>query len=267
MMKLSVLMSVYGKDDPAHLDQALNSLVTQITRPSEVILVEDGPISSSLKTVIDRYRSELAIESVIMAENCGLAAALNEGLLHCQNDFVARMDSDDVSLPQRFKEQIAFMQSHPDVAISSAWVEERESDMRFVIDVRQVPTDHENIYRFAKRRNPINHPVCIFRKSAVMAVGGYPNIRKAQDYALWALMLVKGYRFANIPKVLLQMRTGRALMARRGLSYYRQEVSILRFQRECGFLGRRDYYINMMVRAFVRMQPPFIMRLMYRYSR
>lgn len=266
-MTLSVLMSVYSKECPAYLDQALKSLSVQSILPSEVVLVEDGSISNELTDVIERYRSALPIKSVRMAGNCGLAMALNEGLKYCENELVARMDSDDISLPERFREQIAFMKSRPDVAVSSAWVDELETDMKSVIDVRRVPIGHEEILRFAKRRNPVNHPVSIFRKSAVLAVGGYPNILKAQDYALWTLMLVKGYRFANIPKVLLQMRTGSSFMMRRGLSYYRQEVSILRLQRECGFLGWGDYFVNLFARAFVRLQPSFIKRLMYRYSR
>lgn len=266
-MTFSVLMAVYEKDNPAHLEQALNSLRIQTLKASEVVLVEDGPISDELAAVIERYRSQLAIKSVKLAENKGLAAALNEGLKYCVNDLIARMDSDDISLPERFQAQVAFMMSNPDVAVSGAWIEEYEDDMVHIVDVRRVPAGHEDIFRFAKRRNPINHPVSIFRKSAVLSVGGYPNILKAQDYALWALMLVKGYRFANIPKVLLKMRTGVSLMKRRGFGYYRQEVSILRFQRRCGFLGRTDYVFNLVARAFVRLQPSFIKLLMYRYLR
>lgn len=266
-MTLSVLMSVYIKDSPVYLDQALKSLSAQTILSSEVVLVEDGPISDELTDVIERYRADLKIRSVKMAENRGLAVALNKGLKHCNNELVARMDSDDISLPRRFEEQIAFMKSRPHVTVSSAWVDEMESDMKSVVDVRRLPAEHEEICRFAKRRNPINHPVSIFRKSAVLAVGGYPKIRKAQDYALWSLMLVRGYCFANIPKVLLQMRTGSSLMMRRGLRYYRQEVSILRFQRKCGFLDWNDYYVNLIARALVRMQPSFIKRLMYSYVR
>ncbi len=266
-MTLSVLMSVYDKDSPAHLDQALKSLSVQTVLPSEVVLVEDGPISDELTGVIEKYRSELAIKSVRMAENQGLGAALNEGLKHCKNELIARMDSDDISLPMRFEKQIAFMKSNPEVAVSSAWIEERDHAMETVMGIRCVPSSHGDVLRYGRRRNPINHVASIFRKNDVMKVGGYPNIRKAQDYALWSLMLIEGFRFANIPETLLYVRAGDALMTRRGLGYLRQEIKLLRFQRSCGFLSRCDYCINLVIRVCVRLQPSLIKRLMYRYSR
>lgn len=266
-MTLSVLMSVYNKDDPAYLSQTLKSLCAQTLRPSEVVLVEDGPISEELTGVIERYRTELLIKSVKMADNGGLAVALNEGLKHCRYDLVARMDSDDICLPERFEAQVKFMKANNNVAVSSAWVEERDRLMQNVASVRRVPSMHSDIVRFAKRRNPVNHPVSIFRKRIIIEMGGYPNIRKAQDYALWSLMIMRGYRFANIPQVLLKMRTGSDLMSRRGFEYLCQEIKLLKLQRECGFLSCWDYFINLILRSTVRLQPLCIKRIMYRVSR
>src|SRR5690606_26639930 len=132
---------------------------------------------------------------------------LNEGLKWCRHDWVARMDSDDIALPERFATQAAFLAEHADVDVLGACIEERDLSMTQVLSRREVPCTHAEISRFAKRRSPISHPVVVFRKSAVLTVGGYPLFQRAQDYALWSLLLVRGYRFANQVECLLWMRT------------------------------------------------------------
>lgn len=266
-MKFSVLMSVYRRERPEFLRQALQSLAEQTRPADEVVLVVDGPIGPELEAVIAEFASKLPLKPVRLAENRGLATALNEGLPHCSHGWVARMDTDDIALPERFARQLAFLAAHPQIDVCGAWLEERDMTMEKVISVRKVPLDHDEIRRFARRRNPISHPVCFFRKAAVQAAGGYPVVRKAQDYALWALMLVRGCRFANLPEVLLWMRTGEDFMGRRGFGYFLGEVELLRFQRAIGFLGRFDFMANILARFTVRIVPDCFKRLLYRFAR
>ena len=148
-MKFSVLMSVYDKEKSEYLKEALQSLVDQTLLPDEVILVEDGPIGKNLQEVIKKYRSLLNIKSIKLENNCGLAVALNEGLKHCTHDLVARMDTDDISLPERFEKQIAYMQNNPDISVSSGWIEEIDDQGRFFC-LRKLPETHEELVNFAK---------------------------------------------------------------------------------------------------------------------
>lgn len=265
-MKFSVLMSVYIKEKPAYLHECLESLGKQSLLPSEIVIVEDGAITNELKNLIAKYSEILPIKSVKLTENRGLAEALNEGLKHCSNELVARMDTDDVSLPHRFERQIKFMIENPLVAVSSAWLEERDQQMNEIFFVKKLPSSHEDILRFSKRRNPISHPVSIFRKTAVMSVAAYPKIFP-EDYALWSLMLVKGHRFENMPETLLYMRTGSDFIDRRGLDFFKGELGLLKYQRAIGFLNYYEFFTNFLIRAVIRLPPAKVRAFFYKFAR
>jgi glycosyltransferase involved in cell wall biosynthesis len=265
-MNFSVLMSVYIKENPIYLKECLESLVMQTLQAPEIILVEDGPITSNLSEVIDFYYQSLPIKRIKFAQNQGLAAALNEGLRNCSHELVIRMDTDDIALPIRFKRQIDFMIANKNISVSSAWIEERDHEMHEKGFLKVLPEKHIDIIRFAKRRNPFNHPVTIFRKSAVLAVGSYPLVFP-EDYALWSLMLVKGYTFANIPEVLLYMRTGEAFIDRRGLDFFKGEVGLLKFQKSIGFLNIFEFLTSLALRAAIRLPPRSIRKILYQTMR
>ncbi len=264
-MKFSVLMSVYSKDNPNYLEESLKSILLQTSQAAEIILVEDGNLTVELDYVIKNYSQKLPIVNVKILRNKGLAAALNEGLKFCTYDLVLRMDSDDIAMPFRFEKQVAFMRKNSQISVSSSWIEERY-DMLKVGFVKKLPEKHFEILVFSKRRSPINHPVAIFRKKDVIAVGGYPLIFP-EDYALWSLMLVKDYKFANIPEVLLQMRTGSDFMSRRGINFFKGEIKLLKYQKDIGFLTSYEYLINLIIRASLRLPPPIFRKLLYQFAR
>lgn len=265
-MPFSVLMSVYANERAAYFAQCLESLLAQTLQPAEVVIVEDGPISAELAATLAAYRHRLPIKSVPLPVNIGLAGALNAGLAACSHELVARMDTDDVALPQRFARQFEFMQTHPEVSVSGAWVLEKDQDMRETLFEKKLPTEHAAIAAFTKRRNPIAHPVVIFRKSAVLPLGGYPLVFP-EDYALWSLMLVKGFRFANIPEVLLHMRTGDDFIGRRGLGFLKREFSLVKFQLDIGFVSRSEALLFVASRIVLRISPPFVRKLLYKFTR
>lgn len=265
-MNFSVLMSVYRKEIPSFLEECLVSLQRQTLQATEIVLVQDGPLTPELDAVIERYSTHLPIKSVKLETNKGLATALNVGLTHCSHELVARMDTDDVALPGRFEKQIRFMQDNPEIDVVSSWIEERGQKLEPGGFLKRVPARHEEIVKFSKRRNPINHPASVYRKSSVLAVGGYPLIFP-EDYALWSCMLVKGYRFANMQEVLLHMRTGDDFIVRRGLGFLKGELGLLRFQRSIGFLGLHDLFIYLMIRAVVRSAPSGMRKLFYAHAR
>lgn len=265
-MKFSVLMSVYSGEKIEYLVRALQSLLDQALRADELVLVEDGPIDTKMEEVIEFFSGKLNIHSVRLPVNSGLAIALNEGLKHCSYELVARMDSDDISLPERFEKQVVFMQENFNVSVSSANIEEID-DSGKVESIRKLPLDNRSIIKFAKKRNPISHTCAIFRKSDVLAVGGYPNFRKSQDYALWSLMLQRGYKFMNMSDILLQMRAGSSMYKRRNISYLMHELSLLKYQKNIGFLSHREYLMNAFSRSFLRLSPGFIKEYIYKNMR
>lgn len=268
-MKFSVLLSVYHKERPAYLDEALHSIWDgQSLKPDQVVLVSDGPLTEALDSVVARWVEQLGgcLTLMRLPRNLGLAGALNAGLTQCRHDVVARMDTDDIALPERFARQVAFLSAHPEVDVASAWIEERDDSMQTMHCLKKLPATHEELVGFSRTRNPISHPVVIFRKRAVLAVGGYPEVFP-EDYALWSLMMVKGYRFANISEVLLYMRTGDDFIGRRGWQFFKGEVKLLKYQKSIGFLKWKDYLLNLGLRAAIRLPPAGVRRMLYRVAR
>ncbi|WP_198650483.1 glycosyltransferase [Saccharospirillum mangrovi] len=266
----SVLMSVYQSESPSFLDEAIRSVWDdQTQKPSQIVIVKDGPLTRELDSVIGGWSERLGdiLTLVSLKENKGLGAALNAGMEKCSYDLVARMDTDDRAVPDRFELQYAFMKQSPEIAASSGLVEEWDESFERRISVRKLPTESSELFEYAKRRCPLSHPAVMFRKSVVQGVGGYPELRKAQDYALWSMLLVNSYSIANIDACLVKMRAGRGMMQRRGSQYLLAEFRLLRFQRRIGFIGFSLFMFNFLVRSALRLSPNTFKAWMYRKFR
>lgn len=266
----SVLMSVYEKELPDNLDMALDSVFEQTLPPSEIILVKDGPLPAPLEEVIARQSARHPeIRVVGLERNVGLGAALNAGLGHCLHDLVARMDSDDLCTPDRFERQIPLFAEDDRLAVVGGWIAEFETDPTRTHAVRAVPEQPEDVARSARRRCPVNHPTVVFRKAAVLAVGGYNAKHLQEDYYLWARLMMAGYRFRNVPAVLVLMRTGEGLYDRRGgLKYAKAELKLFVDLYRMGFVGPVDLAVNVVSRMLVRLMPTGLRKQMYqRFAR
>ena len=266
MQSFSVLLSLYHKESALFLHQSLESVFAQTLLPTEVILVEDGPLSEELHAVVkefmDRY---LELKVIPLVENQGLGRALNEGLKHCSYDIVARMDTDDVAKPDRFEKQLAIFQEHPEVDVVGAWIDEFERAVSNVLSVRKVPKNQKDILRFAKGRCPVNHPVVMFRKSAVLKAGGYKHFPLFEDYYLWVRMLMDGARFYNIQESLLFFRFSPDMFKRRGgWRYAVTEVKLQILFYRIGFIDFLSLIRNICIRLVTRLLPNDFRSLLYK---
>lgn len=263
----SVLMSVYKNDNPEHLRIALDSIYQEQTlKPDQVIIVADGELTAVQLSIISSFSDSITSERVTflkLPKNMGLAVALNEGLKHCHHEIVARMDADDIALPTRFEKQINFLLSNPHVDVCGTLIDEIDTDTAEYISTRRVPLTQDDIKAFARKRSVVSHPSVIFKKSKVLAVGGYPLFRKSQDFALWSLLLVNNAVFANIDEVLLKMRTGTDLMTRRGVSYLKYEYQVMMFQYRIGFITLAEFIKYATVRTVFRILPAGVKKIMY----
>lgn len=138
MQNYSVLMSVYHKEKPEYLRQAIESIQVQTVPTNDFVLVCDGPLNPELDAVIAAKQQEMgeSLNVVRLAKNGGLGNALNEGIKHCKNELVARMDSDDIAYPDRCEKQINVFNTHPEVSICSGVVEEFTTDPN-TVDTRR----------------------------------------------------------------------------------------------------------------------------------
>jgi Glycosyltransferases, probably involved in cell wall biogenesis len=266
----SVLMSVYYKENPLYLDQALNSVFNQTLPPNEVVLIEDGPIEEPLKEVIYKHKQKFPqIKIITLEKNKGLGIALNEGLKHCSNNLIARMDTDDIAKLNRFEKQIQQFEQHPELDVVGSWVDEFTDNKENILSTRKVPENHAQIYSFAQRRNPINHPSVMFKKNAVLAVGNYQHFPLFEDYFLWVRMLKKGYKFYNIQESLLYFRTSLDTFQRRGGREYLKNEKKLQFAfYRMGFISQPRYISNVLIRILVRLLPNRFRSFLYnRFAR
>lgn len=265
-MSFSVLLSLYHKESPVYLRQSLDSVFSQTQLPDEVILVEDGPLTSELYVVVEEYKRKYPILKVIpLAENGGLGRALNEGLKHCSYDLVARMDTDDIAKPDRFEKQLSIFRNDPNTDVVGAWIDEFEDDVCNVKSTRKLPENHEAIFQYAKKRCPVNHPVVMFRKSAVLSAGGYQHFPLFEDYYLWVRMLVNGARFYNIQASLLYFRFSPEMIKRRGgWKYAMDEIRFQRMMRQRRFISSREFLFNTSVRFLTRIIPNSWRKIIYK---
>lgn len=266
-MRVSVLMSTYYKENAVFLDMALESIWTAQTRkPDEIVLIEDGKLTSALYTTIEKWKKTLSGKLIIVEnkKNLGLAKALNAGLAKATGDIIIRMDSDDIAKPERIEKEAYYLEQHPDIDIVGSWIDEFRNTPDEVINTRKVPETTEDIFRFGKRRNPMNHPSVAFRRQRIIEHGGYTHFLLFEDYCLWAQLLMKGYRFYNIQESLLWFRTSDDVYARRG--GWRYGITEIRFQKylhNLGYISTTEMLANCAIRFISRITPNSLRRLLY----
>ena len=262
----SVLMSVYHKERPEYLKQAIESIQVQSLSTNDFVLVCDGPLNDELDAVIQTKQLEMGenLNVVRLAKNGGLGNALNEGIKHCKNELVARMDSDDIAYPDRCEKQIAVFNTHSEVSICSGIVEEFTTDPN-TVDTRRVPPEtNAEIIEFAKKRNPFNHLCVMYKKSAVKAVGSYQDFYLLVDYYLWLRMLMAGYQGYNIQEPLLYMRAGSDMYLRRaGWKYAKTQAKLFKFMKQQGFIGNGQYIKSCVIRSGSALAPNWLRKFMF----
>ena len=220
-IKFSVLMSVYYKEKVNNLKQSIESILNQTLMPNEIVIVKDGALPNDLDLCLEEYSNKYEIiKIVVLSKNLGLGKALSEGLKKCSYDYVARMDSDDISVKDRFEKQINYIYKHPNVDVLGGYIMEFDDFTGIDISIRKVPKANDNFLKFAKKRNPMNHVTVMFKKQSVIAAGNYMDCMYFEDYYLWARMIVNHMILDNIQEILVKVRAGKDMSSRRGRIKY-----------------------------------------------
>lgn len=217
LQKYSVLMSIYHKEKPQYFIDSVESMLAQTVMPDEIVIVKDGPLTGELDQLIKEYEAKYKnlFNIVPLEKNVGLGLALNEGLRACRNDLVARMDTDDIAKPERCELLLEAFDILPKLSIVGSNVDEFYDSPEDVVSVRAVPHRYEDILKFARKRNPFNHPSVMYRKKDVLTSGGYGDFRRNQDYELFVRMLNEGYYAINVSRSLLYFRANADNVKRR----------------------------------------------------
>jgi glycosyltransferase involved in cell wall biosynthesis len=264
--QFSVLLPIWAGDRPDFLAAAFESTVDGQTRPpDQVVVVQDGPVGEQLAKRVAELAgaSRVPVDVLVLERNIGLGPALDAGLAACRHPIVARMDADDISVAHRFAVQLPVIESGVDIVGSG--LAEFTDDPEQVVGTRTPPIDPADIRERARFAVPFNHPTVVYRRDLVLAVGGYTDFARMEDYLLWAKLILAGARVANVAEPLVKYRVGAGAYARRGgLEQLRTELEVQRRFRRLGFTTRNQYLRNVAVRGGYRLVPEGLRRAAYR---
>lgn len=265
--KYSVLMSVYHKENPEWFDDSIKSMFEQTIKPNEFVLVEDGPLTKELYDVVEKYKTKYPKEfkTVTIEKNVGLGPALKRGVEECSNEYIARMDSDDYSLPKRIEKEFEIFEKYPDIGMVGTNVSEFIDSIDNVVCDVILPEINEDIIKFSKKRNPFRHPSIMFKKSEVLKAGNYREYYLCEDYDMWLRMLRTGCKCYNIQDNLVFMRISDDFYKRRGgIKYLKSINKFKKEQVKVGYFTHFEYLKSIIPHAIVCLMPNFMRDLIYK---
>lgn len=241
-MEYSVLMSVYQRELPENLQKSIRSMMDQTIKPSQIVLVKDGPLTEELDLVINELMAEKTdlFTIVEIEKNVGLAQALNIGIQYCRYSLVARMDSDDISLPKRCEIQLKEFELNPFLSIVGTNMDEFDTDIDHILCTRKVPESHEDICKCIHWRSPFNHTTVMYRKEDVLRCGNY-QIKWKEDLDLFARMLNNGCLSKNVQQSLVLCRTNSdGIKRRKSWAYCGSFIKVSYVNYKRGYINIRD---------------------------
>tara|TARA_B110000908_G_C10164640_1_gene407756 strand:+ start:175 stop:996 length:822 start_codon:yes stop_codon:yes gene_type:complete len=264
--KFSVSLSVYYNDNPFHFKEAFLSVIKQTLLPTEIILVIDGPVPIKTREIISDFKLNYSFLKVIeLKQNQGHGNARRIGLANCTNNIVALMDSDDISVLNRFELQFNFLLKNPQISLVGGQIEEFEGNINNIISKREVPETDMQIKEYIKYRCPINQMTVMFRKDKVIEAGGYLDWFCNEDYYLWIRMILKNNKFHNLSETLVKFRIDLNMYIRRGgLKYFMSECKIQNLMREKGLITFYRFTLNIIIRFIIQiLLPPKARKLIF----
>lgn len=261
-------MSVYAKEKPDFLRESMQSMLDQTIPTNDFVLVCDGPLTEELDAVIDGMQKKFGKKLRVfrLKENQGLGLALRFGVEKCKNELIARMDSDDISVRDRIEKQLEVFE-RIDVDVVGSNITEYDETIEKISGLRKVLKNNEDIIKFAKYRNPMNHMSVFFKKSNVLEAGNYKDMPGFEDYYLWVRMMHNGSTFYNVQDSLVKVRGGVDMARRRGGKKYVK--FLVAFEKELlklKFISKLEFVKNIIVRVPVSCLPAATRIVIYKHA-
>lgn len=253
-MQFSVLMSIYAGDKAEYIVAAIESILNQTVMPSDIVIVIDGPVSDIVNDKIEKYELRSDFQVVRLEKNKGLGNALRVGMKYTRFDYVARMDADDISCPNRFEKQLAVAKVHPEYSVIGGIIEEFDDRTKEVIGKRDVPEFDKDIKKYMKYRCPFNHMSVLLKKADVEKAGGYLDWHFNEDYYLWVRMALANQLFYNVPSVLVKVRASREQYERRGgTKMFHSEAALQIYMYKNDMISAVVCFYNIFIRVIVQL--------------
>ncbi len=269
MNDIVVIMSIYKNDSLDHLKESVNSILNQTYRNFDFFICFDGPVAQGIDEFLNSI-DDNRLKLFKLENNRGLAYALNYLLKLVINtpeyQFIARMDADDISMPERFEKQRNFLINNPKISCLGTGYEEI-NDSGEHMAYRKLPTDHNELRKLYFTRSPFAHPSVMYRTELVKIAGFYPtDTLLMEDNALWGNALFHGLKFSNIPEYLIKFRKNKSFYKRRsgllyGYCYMRNRFRMARKLK----LPAYSYVFSFLI-GILKMMPPVFLKNIYRIT-
>ena len=267
-VQFSVLMPVYYKDNAEYFSIALDSILNNTLVPDEILIIEDGKLSNDLENIVvqTEQRYQNLIRVIRLDKNIGIGRVRALGMQECKYDYVAFMDSDDISSKDRFEKQIEFIKQNPQIDVVGSYITEFEGEPENIYSRRVLPVTNDEIYKYGKFRMPVNNPTLLLKRESVIEAGNYQLFNAFEDYECYTRMLKKGYQFANIPEFLVNMRAGSEMMNRRkGIKYFIScELPCMSAMKRNGYINFVEYIRNITLKFMLRVIPDWFRNWIYK---
>lgn len=262
-------MSTYYKDNIVFLSEALQSVLDQSYSPKECIVVCDGPLGENAYNLLEEFSQAFNLKGIYLnliklPVNVGLGRALKIGVELCQEEYVVRMDSDDISVKNRLLQLKQTILENPDVSVIGTYVEEFENIPGDLNIVRQVPLSNEDIKQYACWRNPINHVSVCFKKSVIVNNGSYEHVMWHEDYFLWLKLLSRDIKFKNLPFNHVYVRVEGFADRRRGIKYLKSEIAFIVKVYKDKYMSTLSCVLYLIPRLMLRLLPSRVLIAIYK---
>lgn len=258
MEKFSVLIPVSNKETVENLKRCLDSVFNQTLKPNEVVLVKDGTLRNELNDLLKNYKLKI----IELKRHRGIGYALNVGVKSCKYNLIARMDSDDISMPNRFELQVNKFKENKNLKILGGQILEFEENR--IKKIRKVPTTYEGIKKYSRKRSPFNHMSVMYRKDTILELGNYTNRPHLEDYYLWIEALRRNYYVENLKEIIILANNNSTTMKNRGgLKYIPPMFELQKHLLQLKYINIFEFTKNMIIRIFVALVPTKVRTLIY----
>jgi len=268
MEEYSVLMLLWYKENPEYLQASIESMAGQTAPPAEFVLVWDYEINHDMMEIVAKSVGRIPVKYVNAQDliGQGLGSLRARGVENCAYELIACMDSDDIAFPDRCEKQLAVFQHHPDLAIVGGIIAEFCDTPEEIISYRVVPENYKEIMKYARLRDPFNHPSVMFRRSVILSIGNYQPMKGCEDYDLWFRLLKNGYKGYNIPEPILYYRTGEQFIKRRkNKTHYHCYIELKKKMWDANFINWFEYYLSIAIQKVFYYSPCFVQMFMYKF--
>ena len=259
---LGVVMSYWDGDDPLHVEEAIYSILNQTKVPDDFVIVQDGPVKKELRSTIEKFIKNKLIKHIIIPDNKGRGIARHTGVLNCNCEIIALMDADDISMHFRLEKQVKFLQENVSIDIVGGYIQEIDGVNKNIF--RTVPLSHKEILKKGRFSQPFNHVTIMFKKEIYIKSGGYSFLKIIEDYEYFHRLYLAGAKFANMPEVLVKVRTNGQLCRRQGYKYFREEFLLQLIMYKSRYINFATMMRNICMRFLFRSLPGRIQSLITR---